>query len=134
MSKASSWSAGIPASGVNKGVPRSTPSRSYAQAWYGHWKNRSTLPCSVSQSFVPRWRQKLWCARSSPERFRQTISERPPTSTTTKLPGSATSSVTHTGTHELPKIRSRSRAWNSGDVYASGISVDARSTGSRVAR
>jgi hypothetical protein len=89
MSNASCWSTGIPASGVKSGVPRQAPSRSYAQAWYGHWKNRSTRPRSSSQIRVPRWRQTLWCARSSPERFLQTISERPATSVTTKLPASA---------------------------------------------
>ena len=38
------------------------------------------------------------------------------TSTTTKAPGSRTSSVTQTGTHAVPKMRSCSRAWNSADV------------------
>ena len=67
----------------------------------------------------------VMCAQSAPSRFRQTITERPATSATRNAPGSASSSVTQTGTHDEPNSRSRSRAWNSSEVYASGISVDA---------
>ena len=43
-----------------------------------------------------------------PSRLRQTITERPATSTTRKSPGAATSSATHTGIHERANTCSRS--------------------------
>src|SRR2546423_13151827 len=60
--------------------------------------------------------------------------ELPPTSTTIASPGSASSDVQPAATQLVAKTRSSSSSWKSGDVYASGISVVASETGSRVCR
>ena len=112
-------------SSLLRGAPRSEPSSPYVQAWYGHW----IVPrvCGSFTSTVPRWRQTLRKARSSPSRSRTTTTGSPPTCVGNMLPGPFSSPVCPAYCQERRKIRSRSAAGDRGvGVPAVRQRLDAR--------
>ncbi len=101
---------------VRLGAAMSLPSRSYVQAWYGHWKARLTSPLSSVQSLAPRCRQTLKKARMDLSRERVTRMLSRPTSTVRKAPGLANSEERATQNHIVSKMRSCSWAKIPGSV------------------
>ena len=72
------------------GAARSSPSRSYDQAWYGQRSRLRTWPSASSTSRAPRWRQTLRKARGVPSSPPMITTLSVPSSRTMNLPGSST--------------------------------------------
>ena len=69
----SPWPAVSKSAGMERALA-SRPSSSYDHWWYGHTKRRFAVPCGVSHSANPRWRQTLCSARTVPSATRTTMS------------------------------------------------------------